>query len=344
MYRKLQWLGSTGYGMAALFVIQLLTGCSKDPVSSVKEEVDRTRIGYILEDNFNFSVCQQLLVYTGQTATLKGKTSATFLAPANSAFKLLEVSNLPVPQYSNDWCTRAAAYNTLPGLHSFRQLPLGDNQAILSGNGHHVYISRYLQGADTITRVNGAEVSNVDIKASNGYLQVVAQVLQPENATNIAQLLLNDTTLTLFAQAMQQSGLMPLLQSKEYTVLAPANAVMRRYGAIRPGFNVTTPDSILAADPNELTALLKYHLLNGRSFLDRLHRQADTAASHSLVTLNGEPIVIGGDARGYNTITFSGNKNTIPAKIYRASNDYYNYANFPAGNGVVHHIDNILLP
>jgi hypothetical protein len=74
MYRKLQWLGSTGYGMAALLVIQLLTGCSKDPVSSGKEEVDRTRIGYILEDNFNFSVCQQLLVYTGQTAALKGNT------------------------------------------------------------------------------------------------------------------------------------------------------------------------------------------------------------------------------------------------------------------------------
>lgn len=338
MPRKLQWL-------VALLFVQLLPGCSKDPVSTDREEVDRSRIGYILEDNFNFTVCNKLLVYTGQTKVLKEDTVSTFLAPDNNAFLTLGLvlSNFPTSQYGKDWCTTVAVYGTLPGSHSFRAMPLGDNQSILSGNGHKIYVSRYLQGTDTITRVNGAEVSDADVKATNGYLQVVRQVIQPENVSNIPDFLLGDTTLTLFALAIQHSGLMPLLKTGEYTVIAPVNPAMRLYGAIKPGLDLTTPDSILATSPAELAALLRYHLLPGKSFLDRVHRQADTSVNRSLTTLNGEKIMIGGNVQTYNSTTFTGNKNSTPAKIYGASG-YFNHANFPAGNGVVHHIDNILLP
>lgn len=339
MPRKLQWL-------AALLFVQLLPGCSKDPVSTGREEVDRSRIGYILEDNFNFTVCNKLLVYSGQTMVLKENTASTFLAPDNNAFLTLGLvlSNFPSPQYGKDWCTAMAIYGTLPGPHPFRVMPLGDNQPILSGSGHKIYVSRYLQGMDTVTRVNGAEVSQVDVKAANGYLQVLTQVMQPESVSNIPDFLLGDTTLTLFALAIQRSGLMPLLQTGEYTVIAPVNKAMRLYGAIKPGLNLTTPDSIIAANPAELMALIRYHLLPGKSFLDRVHRQADTSVNRSLTTLNGEKIMIGGDVQTYNSTTFSGNNNSTPARIYRLNGEYFNHANFPAGNGVVHHIDNILLP
>ncbi|MGO4291049.1 fasciclin domain-containing protein [Chitinophaga sp. RAB17] len=346
IHRKLQRFCSIGYWLAALFLLQLLPGCSKDPVSSGGEVIDRTRTGYVLEDNFNFSVCNGLLVYTGQTKLLKGSAASTFLASDNDAFSTLglRIRDIPSSQYDNNWCITMASYSTVPGVQSFRKLPLGDNQPVLTGNGHYLYVSRYLPGTDTITRVNGVLLSDTDIKTGNGLLQVLTQVIQPENVSNLQQFILGDTTLTLFTLAIQHSGLLPLLQTGEYTLLAPVNEVMRQKGAIKPGLNLTTPDSILATNPTELATLLKYHLLKGRCFLDRIHRMADTAANHALTTLSGERLVIGGDAQTYNSTTFSGNKNNTSAKIYRWGYERYNFANFPAGNGVVHHIDNILLP
>lgn len=346
IHRKLQRFCSTGYWLAVLFLLQLLPGCSKDPVSSGGETIDRTRTGYVLEDNFNFSICNRLLVYTGQTKWLKGNTASTFLAPDNSAFGILGIraSDLPSAKYNSSWCVTTANYCTLPGVHSFRKLPLADNQAILTGNGHYLYVSRYRLVTDTITRVNGVLLSDIDIKTSNGLLQVLTQVIQPEDVSNMQQFILGDTTLTLIALAMQHSGLLPLLQTGEYTLLAPVNEVMRQKGAIKPGFNLTTPDSILATNPTELATLLKYHLLKGRCFLDRIHRMADTSANHTLTMLNEDHVVIGGDAQTYNTTTFSGNRNSTPVKIYQMGYERYNFANCPAGNGVVHHIDNILLP
>lgn len=343
IHRKLSCFCSTYYGVAVLFWA-LLAGCSKDPVSSAGEDTDRSRIGYIVEDNFNFSLCQKVLVYTGQTTFLKQDKQFTFLAPDDNAFKLVGIVHLPGLGSGSSWYRNIINYATLPGSHSFRKMPLGDNQPLLSGNGHHVYVSRYLSGADTITGVNGAVISDVDIKASNGYLQATTQVLEEEHTDNLTQFLPGDTTLTLFALAIQHSGLMPLLQKGEYTVLAPVNAAMRAQGAFIPGLDLTSPAGILATDPAALASLLKYHLLDGKSFLDRLHRMADTSANHSLSTLNGEKIIVGGNPGAYNAITFLGNKNSQAAKIYTIIGTYYNLANHPAGNGVVHHIDKILIP
>ncbi|MCW3466069.1 fasciclin domain-containing protein [Chitinophaga nivalis] len=344
MNRKRPWWYTINCLIVLLGGVLLLAACSKDPVTSGKEAEDRTRIGYVLEDNFNFSICHELLVYTGQSERLKSNTAATLLAPDNNAFNLLRLGNIPATPYDRDWFTQVAVYATLPGRYSFRQLPLGDNQPVSSANGYHAYVSRYLAGTDTVTRVNGVVMSDIDVKAGNGYLQIATQVIRPENTRHLAQLLVSDTTLTLFALAVQHSGLMPLLQTNEYTVLAPVNAVMRTKGALKPGFNLTTPDSILAIPPAELAALLKYHVLPGRSFLDRIHRMADTSVNHALVTLNGEKIGIGGSVQTYNGTSFTGNKNSVPAKIYRFGGEAINLANCPAGNGVVHGIDNILLP
>ena len=329
---------------ATLTLIILLNGCDKNDVPAPQETPDRNRIGYILEDNFNYSYCQALLNYTGQTAVLRKADPATFLAPDNAAFLRLQLNFFPNNLYSNNWYYNIAQYATIPGSHAFRKMPLGDNQPLSSFNGNRMYVSRYLLNGDTITRVNGVKVATADIKASNGLLQAVEEIVQPETVKNLEQFFLSDTSFTLFSLALQHSGLMPMLRTGEYTLLAPGNSVMRTQGNILPGVNLSTPEDILAIDPTTLAGIIKYHILPGRSFLDRIQRSAAASGDNSIQTLNGEKILVGGNSETYNTTTFKGRNNAGNAGIFRSGNSRQNFADIPAGNGVVHGINQVLIP
>ncbi|WP_160714919.1 fasciclin domain-containing protein [Chitinophaga solisilvae] len=327
---------------AAGMILLLLSACSRNNEIAPQEETDRSRTGYMLEDNFNFTVCNKLFQFSGQAKLLKGQELYTVLAADNEAFKQIAAADIPQLSYENNWFRELAANAILPGNHLIRKMPLGDNQPLMSASGNNVYVSRYLEGNDTITTINGSQVTDTDVKTGNGSLQVTRQVVQPARFRHLPQLLTGDTTLTLFALAVQHSGLMPLLQQSEYTILAPVNAAMRAKGMIGPAINLTSPDGILATDKAALAAIVQYHILKEIHFLDRIHRRTDTAAQHALIMLNGEPVVTGGNPQQYNATTFTGKNNGQAARIYRF--EYFNLANCPAGNGVVHHIDNILLP
>lgn len=332
------------FGLLVIVLSAILQGCDKDDEPAPTKPPDRTRIGYIVEDNFNFSLCHVMLNFTGQSDLLKEEKPYTLLAPDNNAFGLLRVNSVPHYQYPNSFFVNMAKNAVLPGAHRLKELPLGNNHPILSANGHPVYVNRYLLNGDTITRVNGVKVLTADIKASNGYLQATEELVQAERSNNIPQYLLTDTSLTLFALAMQHSGLMTSLQSNEYTLLAPVNQVLRSTGAISPGLNLSTPENILASNPTELASLLKYHMLSGRQFLDQIYRLAAASGDNSITTLNGGKITVGGNSEGYNMITFLGNNNSSAGGIYKFLSEGYNLANFPAGNGVVHNINKILIP
>jgi uncharacterized surface protein with fasciclin (FAS1) repeats len=232
----------------------------------------------------------------------------------------------------------------LPGSHSLRAMPLGDNQPLTNAAGFKIYVSRYKTGNDTITRVNGAKVSLTDLKAGNGLIQSMEDVPMAETKPTLADMLLNDTAYTLFTQALQRCGLLESLKTGEHTVLAPHNAVLRAAGTIQPGINLSTAADILASDPQALAALMKYHILPGRQFLDAIHRSAAASGDASIITENGARITIAGNIDGYNSISFRGVQNASAAVIYTVRGLVINFANLPSGNGVLHCINQVLIP
>lgn len=324
-----------------------LTGCDNENETPEPVPVDRNRIGYIVQDNFTLSVCNKALKYTGVMQQLTDSSHHTFLTPNDKAFERIGLIDLPAYGYTDDWIYGGLHYAILHDAVAFRNLPLGVNQPLPSTNGFKAYVSRYRRNNDTITTVNGMQVLQADVKASNGFLQIMEDVVHAEEKENIGAFLLSDTSYTLFALAVERSGLMPELQSKEkvFTVMAPLNTIMRQYGTIRPGLNLTSADSILAAEPAALANLLKYHITAGRYFLDRLQEQLLTSSDPHLTMLNGQKLLIGNNGSGYNAITFTGDQNSVPAGIFTYySSPRYNTANQPAGNGVVHGIGRIILP
>ncbi len=175
-------------------------------------------------------------------------------------------------------------------------------------------------------------------------MQSLLEVIQPETKNDLVGKLLSDTAFTLFTQALQHSGLLSTLKTGEYTLLAPHNVALRSKGTIQPGINLSSSADILATDPATLAELLKYHILPGRYFLDGIHRAAKATGDASVTTLQGAKIMIGGNIDTYNSTTFRGRQNTSTAGIYRVLNERHNFANQPAGNGVVHGINQVLIP
>ncbi|RPD39397.1 fasciclin domain-containing protein [Chitinophaga barathri] len=334
--------------LTACLLLTGLAGCDNKEDEPMPEPVDRNRIGYIIQDNFTLSVCAKVLTLTGVIKKVTDSTRYTFLTPNDKAFELIGAGTyFPYAGFTEAWLSGRLNYAALKGAVAFRDLPLGVNQPLPSANGFRAYVSRYRRNNDTITTVNGMRVLQADVKASNGFLQVTGEVAHSENYGNVALFLLNDTSYTLFALAAERSGLMQQLRSgeKTFTVLAPLNSVMRTYGAIRPGLNLTSPDSILAADPTALANLLQYHITEGRYFLDRLQDHLLTSPDPHLTMLNGQQVLVRDNGSGYNAVTFTGEGNSSPVNIFRYfTSPYYNTANYPAGNGVVHGIGGILLP
>jgi len=334
-------------------VILAVTGCKKDSPSDTGtgSSFDGSTIKFVLNDNFNFGITYGAFTYAALTDTLAKPGPYTVLAPDDNAFKLVNITE-PVAAYTFQFYTKRRLvdmmrYNILPGKISFRSTPLVQNRRLLTLMGGNVYLSKYLNGTDTITTINGLKLISTDNAASNGYIQVLPQLLNVETYNKVMDYMRNDTTLTLFTEALHRASLDASLLSGNdvYTILAPSNTAMQQSAKLGLDLGVSTLDSILQADPIKLAGLLKYHLIKGRYFEGDLYRYA-TMHPQGIETLIGTSLGIGGDPAGFHAIKFTGTGNNgTPAAI--ATPKQYdpttNNANIPCGNAVIHIIDRILI-
>jgi uncharacterized surface protein with fasciclin (FAS1) repeats len=319
-------------------ILLLLTACGKEDSPAPGTGKDGSTINYVLNDNFSFGVLYATLDGARLLDTLSGTGPYTVLAPDNNAFKLIGIS-YPVNgshEYLGTQYRQAMRYAILPGRIAVSNISLNTTQVYKSIGGGNVYVKKYEDGTDTIVTVNGFRFISTDNPASNGLIQVVPQLLNPELYATTAAELRSDTTTTMFAAAMLRAGLTDLLSgSEEYTVLVPSNTAFFQAGY--------TLEDILHADAAELAALLQYHIIKGRYFEGDLFLNA----SDGITMLNGENVIINGNPAGFKTITFLGNGNSGISAGISAPGGYFpasNNANIPCGNGVVHIINRVLIP
>ncbi|GAA4312361.1 hypothetical protein GCM10023149_07690 [Mucilaginibacter gynuensis] len=340
------------YGLV-LLALTGMAGCKKDtPVAQPSGPDNSSTIKYVLNDNFTFSVVYGALTKVSLQDSLANAGPYTFIAPDNGAYLLMNIPALVTP-YSFQFFTSGTLknmmrYYTIDGEIALKKLPLTENKPYKTHTGGNIYISKYLNGTDTVTTVNGLKFTSMDNATSNGFIQVIPQIMNAEVYLNAVSYLHNDSTLTLFSAALQRSGLAAsLLQGNEpYTLLAPSNMAFQQSAKLRLNLGVSTLDSILMADPVKLTTFLKSHIIKGRYFDGDFFRYFK-ADPESIVTLNANKITIGGNPAGFHAITFVSNGNKgIPAAIAApaAYNPTIINSNIPCGNAVVHIINRVLIP
>ena len=241
----------------------------------------------------------------GLVDTLKGAGPFTVFAPTDEAFAKL-------PKGTLDSLLKPENKQKLTSILTLHVVPGRLAAADVSGASNATTV----QGTDLLFAASGdgvtvdrAKVVQADIFATNGVIHVIDRVLLPKNVVQTASVAGQFKTLLAAAKA---AGLVEALQAPDatLTVFAPTD---KAFSSLPPG---TVEDLLRPANRSRLAAILKYHVLPRRLLL----------MSQSLTTLQGKNVQVrtGGSARVEEATVL--------------------LADIQTTNGVIHVIDQVLLP
>ena len=128
----------------------------------------------VASTNDNFSTLKAALEAAELTETLAGKGPFTVFAPTNAAFEALgkeKVEALLKPE-NKDKLIKVLTYHVVPGQVMSTELKSGKTKTV---EGAEVMV----MVKDGKVKVNNAQVTQADVKASNGVIHVIDTVLLP---------------------------------------------------------------------------------------------------------------------------------------------------------------------
>lgn len=283
---------------------------------------EKVTIAVIVAQTPDYSLLKTALQKAGLTEALSQKGTFTVFAPDNKAFAAAGLPNaeainkLPVDVLKN-----ILLYHVLASKTTASQIPSAINTPVNTLAGKEIFITK----KDGKVSVNGANVVKADVMASNGVIHAVDKVLIPPQGNIVALAAANPNFTYLVAAVLRASegatDVAALLSGAgPLTVFAPTNEAFKKAG-------FATIESIKAAKPDDLTPILAYHVVNGRIFSSALVNNA------MVPTLNGAKVTI---QLSSNKAKVKGNSNTSASNILSTD--------LVADNGVVHVIDQVLLP
>ncbi|MBD3615873.1 MAG: fasciclin domain-containing protein [Gracilimonas sp.] len=259
------------------------------------------------QENDDFSVLVQAIQDAGLTVALEGAGPFTVFAPTNAAFSELPEGTLD--NITSDQLAEILQFHVVEG--SIASGDLSATQDVPTLLGEEILVE-----SESGVLVNGySNVTVADLEASNGIIHAIDAVLLPEgyrdaNIIDQAVALGNFSTL---ASAVDQVGLTTTLKYKgDFTVFAPTDDAF-----------AALPDGLLASLTNEqITEILTYHVLPGEVFSNQL------SAEQEVESLSGGGVFVTANNDG---VFVNGSASIVAADV-------------DVSNGVIHAIDEVILP
>lgn len=157
---KRNWL------IAASTALTLLAaGCATTPAPKTVAEVAATTP--------ELSTLNKLINDAGLTATLSGPGPYTVFAPSNEAFKAVPVKTMEALAADKTKLVALLNYHVVPGQLTSADIKNGPAKTLQGGN---LALSR----SGTFVTVEDAVVTQADVPASNGVVQIVDRVFIPK--------------------------------------------------------------------------------------------------------------------------------------------------------------------
>jgi uncharacterized surface protein with fasciclin (FAS1) repeats len=308
----------------ALSLITTIVSCDSD----YKDETPS--IAGIAVANPNFSTLEGAAVQGGVVGVLSNSNPNdpsghyTVFAPTNDAFARLGLVNAgSLGALQNSFLTNTLLYHVSNGDLLANQITAGSTSAsALSVNRR--FISR---GNDLY--INGSKIILTNVNASNGTVHAIDKVMIATGVDIVASaILLKDAKvfktpeLTFLVQAVITSGLAPTLSdpSNNFTIYAPTDAAFKAAG-------FATVQDVANTPPAVLQQVLLNHAIGGGKFTSEQTSTTATAAGGG--TLTYSPFLNG-------VFTVKSRGITTPANMV--------IPDIQCSNGVVHVIDQVLLP
>ena len=298
------------FGLIALMGIFILTGCEKEKEEEMKAVSDMTIAEYALS-NSNFSILVQALAKAELVDALNGSGNFTVFAPTNAAFTALfaELGISGIADLSKETLTPILLYHVLGSEAKSSMISSGYYSTLSPAQGSFLSLKVDVSSGVKLNKSTSVTTADVDVK--NGVIHAIDAVLLPP--TVVDQALANDN-FTILVQAVVKAGLVDVLNgSGPFTIFAPTNA------AFEALFSTLGISGIADLTAEQLTPILTYHVVSGNVLSTQL-------TAGTVQTLNG-PI----------SVTLS------PTPAINASSRII-ATDVQGSNGVIHVIDNVLLP
>ena len=306
---------------AALFLTLGVAIASCKKSSSTTTPAGPGTIAAQVSTGSDFTLLYAAVQKAGLAATLSSAGPFTVFAPTDSAFNASGITSSVISSLSAGELDTILLYHTLTSEILAANVPAGPDAKVTTASGDSIFVTSNANGVF----VNGVQVITPNIMASNGVIHTIGKVLIPSFGNNLVQAVEADTSLSLLVAAVVRASagstnVAAVLSSGGiFTVFAPTNNAFRA-----AGFPDTS--AINAASPATLTSILTYHVIQGRVF------SSDLTQGEQPTTVNGESVTISLSGGA----TVKGNSNTSPSNIIAT--------NIMATNGVIHKIDQVLLP
>ncbi|KAK7495567.1 hypothetical protein BaRGS_00013265, partial [Batillaria attramentaria] len=180
---------------------------------------------------------------------------------------------------------------------------------------HDIRFNIYNNGK--LVTADGAPVRQADQKASNGVIHVLGKVMFPIPEGSVVDLVAKEKMLSTLLKAVQAANLTEALKGGPFTLFAPNDEAFGRLpeGAL---------DKLLA-NKTALTDVLTYHVVKGTVYSEGLTN------GEAVTTLEGKQLHIRKEGKG-------------PEGRIRVNNAEVEHGDVSVTNGVVHVINNVLLP
>jgi uncharacterized surface protein with fasciclin (FAS1) repeats len=295
----------------------MIFSCSNDDDDPVVAPVDNSIAG-IASRTPEFSSLVAALAKADLVQTLSQSGSFTVFAPDNAAFSTFLSAN----GYANLDAVPTAALkeillnhvvsgtNLSTGLSTGYVKTLGKGSASMTNT-----LSMYINTSSGVSLNGVSNVTQADIIATNGVIHKVSAVIGLPTVVTHAAANSNFTTLV---GLLDGQGLVPTLAgtaSSPFTVFAPTNGAFATFETQNPG----TLASLTSA---QVTSVLTYHVVAGANVL------STGIPTTPITTFETGTFTIAGTI-----ITDEENRNTNIVAV-----------DVQCSNGVIHVIDNVLLP
>jgi uncharacterized surface protein with fasciclin (FAS1) repeats len=312
-----------------LFSVYLFFACTKT-TTTVPIVTTSSTIAAIIKNGTNLTILDSILKKTGYILTLDSAGPFTLFASTDVAFAAAGFTDSTIYKDSINYLKRLVLYNLIYGDgFTLSQLPQGIDTPFQTAGGEFIYVTTDSAGVF----INGSLIAQSNVLAKNGYIQSVQNVLFPPYGSvlqTLQGLSLVDTTLTVLVSAlnyastgMGSASLDSLLASNGSvsTIFAPTNNAFRAF------FGDTTTVSFANYTADSLIRLLNRHILNGRFFT------SDFSFGTSIPTL------LTGDSVNFSPFY----PNVIVQKDSITTANIIT-PNILSTNGVIHKIDQVLIP
>jgi len=296
----------------------------EEPTEEPVQEEALSIVDIAVQDG-RFTTLVAALEAAGLVETLQGEGPFTVFAPTDEAFAALPEGAIEGLLADTEALSGVLLYHVVSGSVKAADVVGLDGQEVTTLSEESVAIT--VDGESV--KVNEASVIITDIEGSNGVIHVIDAVILPpteEESMNddemekmdqtIVDIALSDESFSTLVTALQAAGLVEALQGEgPFTVFAPTNEAFEALpeGAL----------DALVADPEALTDVLLYHVVEGEAMaadvLELDDQKVETLLGQYLdITIDGDAVLVD-------------NAQVIVPDV-------------KASNGVIHVVDTVLLP